>query len=371
MTETMLDQDRPDAAAASSLDKARVEAFAGRILGLYTDGMLTYLIDIGHRTGLFTALAAGPATSDELAARGNLHERYVREWLGAMVTGGIVDYHPPTGTYHLPAEHAACLTGHGAANLAPFSQVNALVAEHLDGVARAFQEGGGVPYEQFRPRFTQVMDTLGRGTYDELLLDGFLPLTGELPARLADGIRAADLGCGTGHCVNLMAGAYPASTFVGYDIAGDAIERARAEAIDLDLVNASFEALDVTELPTEPPFDAVFAFDAIHDQRDPAAVLRRAHRALVPGGYFVMVDIKASSQLEDNIGNPLAPLLYSISTLHCMTVSLAAGGAGLGAVWGEQLARRMLADAGFVDVEVNDAPGDPLDLVYVCRKPVG
>ena len=166
-----------------------------------------------------------------------------------------------------------------------------------------------------------------------------------------------------------MAAAYPASTFVGYDFSPEAIDRARSEAAAAALTNATFEVLDIARLPAAPPFDAVFAFDAIHDQAAPATVLRRVYEVLVPGGTFVMVDINASSDLGDNIGNPLAPLLYAISTLHCLTVSLALGGAGLGTAWGQELARQMLAEAGFTEVQVHDAPGDPLNLVYVARRP--
>ena len=165
-----------------------------------------------------------------------------------------------------------------------------------------------------------------------------------------------------------MARAYPRSSFTGYDLAADAIDRARAEAAAWGLTNASFEVLDVARLPSDPPSTAVFAFDAIHDQADPAGVLARVHAALEPGGVFVMVDFKAASALEDNVGNPLAPWIYGVSTLHCLTVSLAQGGAGLGTAWGEQLARQMLAEAGFVDVTVHDVPDDPFDSVYLAHK---
>ena len=163
MTERTLVAEEAGTEATETLDEARVEAFAGRLFELYTGGLLTFLVDIGHRTGLFTAAAAGPATSAELAARADLQERYVREWLGAMVTGGIVEYDPAGGTFRLPAEHAACLTGPGSANLAPFSRLDTHLAKHVDAVARAFREGGGVPYAEFRPEFTDVMDALGRG----------------------------------------------------------------------------------------------------------------------------------------------------------------------------------------------------------------
>jgi SAM-dependent methyltransferase len=291
----------------------------------------------------------------------------VREWLGSMVTGGVVDYDPTTRTYTLPTEHAVCLTGEGSLNLAPFSQVTTLLAGHVRTMTQVFRDGGGIPYEDFRPDFTEAMDAMSRGLFDAQLVGGIIPLSG-LETALTGGIRVADIGCGTGHSTNVLARAYPESTFVGCDIAADALERARREASEYGLSNVRFEQLDVTQMPVEPGVDAVFAFDTIHDQVDPGAVLGRVHRALRPGGVFVMMDIKASSNLEDNVKNPFAPLLYGVSTLHCMTVSLAHDGAGLGTVWGEQLARRMLADAGFSDVEVVDVPDDPMDSVYIATK---
>ena len=351
------------------LDEARMGAFAERLFATYTEAMVTLMIDLGHRTGLLEALAAGDGTSAELAERAGLTERYVRECLGALVTAGIADYSPADRRYALPAEHAICLTGAGSLNLAPLSRLNALLAVHVPAVSRAFREGGGVPYDAFRPEFTDVMDAGSRGYMDGQLIDGVLPLTGDLPDRLRRGIRVADIGCGTGHAVNLLARAFPASSFTGYDFAADAIERARDEAARWGLPNASFAVLDVATLPTDPPFGAVFAFDAIHDQADPAGVLRRVHDAIEPGGVFAMFETKAASALEDNVGNPVAPFLYGVSTLHCMTVSLASGGAGLGTAWGVELAQAMLAEAGFTGVTVHDVPDDPMDVLYVARRP--
>ena len=353
----------------ADLDEARVGAFADRLFSAYTEAMVTLMIDLGHRTGLLDALAAGEGTSTELAERAGLTERYVRECLGALVTAGRVAVSPAERRYSLPAEHTVCLTGAGSLKLAPLSRLNALLAVHVPAVSRAFREGGGVPYDAFRPEFTDVMDAGSRGYLDGQLLDGLLPLTGDLPTRLRHGIRVADVGCGTGHAINLLARAFPASQFTGYDIGADAIDRAREEAARWGLPNACFEVVDVTALPVDRPFGAVFAFDAIHDQADPAGVLRRVHEALEPGGVFVMLDIKAASTVEDNIGNPIAPFLYAVSTLHCMTVSLASGGAGLGTAWGMELAQSMLAEAGFTGVNVHDVPDDPMNLLYVAYRP--
>lgn len=356
-------------ASGDGIDLKRVKAFAGRVMRGYAESMVTLMVDLAGRTGLLDALAAGPGTSAELAERAGLTERYVREILNSLVTGEIVEYEPTAGgRYTLPPEHAICLTGDGVRNMTPVSRVTTLLAQQVSAVAQAVREGGGVPYEAFQPDFTEIMDAMSRGRMDGVLLTGILPATGGLPARLEAGIRVADIGCGTGHAVNLMAQAYPRSRFVGYDLGQDAIAAATAEAREMGLSNARFEVLDVTALPTDLPFDAVFAFDSIHDQVDPAGVLARVHEALAPGGRFVMVDIKASSRLEENIGNPYAPWLYGVSTLHCMTVSLAHGGAGLGTAWGEQLARQMLADAGFVGVSVHDIPDVPYNQTYLCSK---
>lgn len=350
-----------------TFDIAKAEKFAGQLFSYYTGGLITLMVDVGHRTGLFGAAAKGPATSEELARRAGLNERYVREWLGAMVTSRVFTYDREAGTYTLPPEHAASLAGDTPFNMAPVSQMLAQMGKHVHKLAHAFQHGGGVPYSEFRPEFTDLMDKTSRRGYDYNLIRKYIPAAQGLRERLEAGIRAADIGCGTGHCVNILAAEFPNSTFVGYDIASDAIERGRAEAQEMGLSNAAFEVLDVAQLPAEPRFDLITAFDAIHDQVDPAAVLRRVHEAVAPDGVFLMVDIRAASDLADNLDNPMAPFLYSISVLHCLTVSLAHGGAGLGTVWGEQLARQMLAEAGFTRVEVTEAP-DPMNNIYVCRK---
>ena len=350
-----------------TLDRKRVQEFARTLFGHYTSGMLTLMVDIGHRTGLFEAAADGPATSEQLADRAGLNERYVREWLGAMVTGGIMQFDPGSGTFHLPPEHAACLTGTSSRNLAANSQILGMLAKRLGAVTGCFRTGGGVPYAEFQPDFTDYMDASWRLLYDGLLIKGFLPAAKGLPERLEAGIRGADLGCGTGHAINLMAKEYPRSTFVGYDISAGALDRARAEAQAMGLANARFEVRDVTQLPADARFDLITSFDAIHDQRDPAAVLRRAAAALAPGGIYLVVEPRASSRLEENVGRPFAPWLYGMSVLHCMTVSLADGGAGLGTAWGDQLARQFFTEAGFTSVEAVEAPG-PQNTIYICRR---
>ena len=349
------------------LDKRVVQEFARRLFGHYTSGFVTLMVDVGYRTGLFDVLAAGRGTSEDIAERAGLHERYVREWLGAMATAGIVDYDASQAAFTLPAEHAVCLTGTSSRNLAPGARFLTLLAPHVAGVARCFRDGGGVPYSEFMPDFTEVADASWRLLYDGLLVKGFLPAVKGLPERLEQGVRVADLGCGTGHAVNVMARQYPRSSFVGYDLDQEGIARGAAEAAEMELKNARFEVLDVTRLPDDAEFDLITSFDSIHDQRDPAAVLRQVAQVLAPGGVYMMVEPKASSRLEDNIGDPFAPYVYGVSVLHCLTVSLAEGGTGLGTAWGEQTARRMLEEAGFTRIEMVDAPG-PQNSIFICRR---
>ena len=340
--------------------------FSAHLLDLYTGAVLTKLIDIGYQTGLFEASRQGAATSAELCERAGLRERYVREWLGAMVTGGIYRYDAPTQRYSLPEEHALWLTGESAQNLSPNSRMINHFGSHLSSLVRCFREGGGINYSAYRPVFTQCMDDNWRRIYDAHLISGFIGAVPGLTARLQQGLRVLDIGCGSGHAMNLLAREFPRSQFVGYDIGGDAIEAARAEATRLALANVSFDIVDVSRLPSKPQFDLITAFDAIHDQRSPEDVLQGTSRALARGGTFLMIEFKFSSRLEENIGNPFAPMYYGISLMHCMPVSLAVGGAGLGTVWGEQTAREYLARAGFGQVTVVDSPR-PQNCIFICR----
>ena len=349
------------------LDRQRASEFVERLKGMYQGTMLTMMIDLGHRAGLFTALADGPATSGDLAIRTGTSARHVREWLSTLAVGGVVDYDAASTTFTLPPEHALWLTGTRYTNLAPMSGLLTGLAPRLDDVANAFVSGGGVPYERYRPHFTHAMDAIGRARYDELLISTYLPCAPGLVDRLAAGADVADVGCGTGHCLNLMAAAYPKSRFVGFDLSEEAVALGREEAERMALSNVQFVAADVLHLPTEPGFDVLFAFDAIHDQFDPAGVLARIRAALRADGELFMVDVRASSNLEDNLDDPTKIIVYGTSVMHCMEVSLAGGGAGLGTAWGTQLATRMLHDAGFGDVTVRDIQADPTNCIYVCR----
>jgi Rv2258c-like winged HTH domain/Methyltransferase domain len=343
-----------------------LDDFGSYLASAYTGAALTMLTSIGHNLGLFEAAAQGPATSAELAARTGLHERYVREWLGAMTTGRILTYDPETRTYALPAEHARFLTGESAANAAPTAAMLRAFFGPLSALEDCFRHGGGISHASFSRHFEAAGAVPGetwRRIYHDQLVDGFFAAVPGLNERLTAGTTLLDVGCGTGHAVNTAARAFPASTFHGLDQDTAAIARATAARTT---PNAHFFVADAAALPPEPRYDVITAFDTIHDQRRPDTVLRRIHRALAPDGLFLMIDAAFSSHLENNVGNPLAPLTYAISLLYCTTVSLAEDGAALGALWGTETALGMLSSAGFTHVEVVASPR-PQNCIYICR----
>jgi SAM-dependent methyltransferase len=345
------------------------QQFAERITGAIDDASLALLLSIGHQTGLFDTMAElPPATSAQIADAAGLNERYVREWLGGVVAAQVIAYDPEAETYTLPRDHAAVLTrAAGPDNLARVAQFIPLLGEVEQKIVGCFRAGGGLPYSDY-PRFHKLMAEESGEVFDAALVDVILPLADGLPERLRTGADVADIGCGSGHAINVMAQAFPASRFTGVDFSEEGLAAGTTEARRLGLTNATFVQRNVADLEMADAYDVITVFDAIHDQAHPARVLQNIYRALRPGGTFLMVDIKASSRLEDNVGAPLATYLYTVSTMHCMSVSLGLDGAGLGTVWGRQLAESMLAAAGFTDLQVSEIDSDPLNYYYIARK---
>ena len=345
------------------------EEFAERMVGAIDNASLAILLSIGHQTKLFDTLAElPPATSAQIADAAGLNERYVREWLGGVVTCRVVAYDAASQTYSLPPHRAAVLTrAAGTDNLALVAQFLPMLGEVEQKIIGCFRSGGGLSYSEY-PRFHKLMAEQSGEVFDAALVDVILPMAEGLPDRLREGADAADIGCGSGHAINVMAKAFPASRFTGIDFSEEGLSAGAAEAKARGLTNATFRQADVAKLDAAEAYDVITVFDAIHDQAQPAQVLANIYRALRPGGVLLMVDIKASSRLEDNVGVPLAAYLYTVSTMHCMSVSLGLDGAGLGTCWGRQLAMSMLSDAGFGDVQVNEIESDPVNFYYVARK---
>ena len=355
-----------------SFDTGKAAAFADYLLSALNGGAFCLMASVGHRTGLFDAMRdQPPMTAAQLADRAGLNERYVREWLGAMLTARVVEGNPATGTFTLPPEHAACLTrAAGADNVGVFTQYIAVLGGVEDAIVECFRRGGGVPYEKFG-RFHEVMAEDSGQSVMSSLESHILPLVPGIRERLTSGIRVLDAGCGRGRVLIRLAELFPNSRFVGLDFSTDAIGNATAAAAERGLANIEFRVVDLgdfDETARRDSFDLITTFDAVHDQARPLNLLKGIHKALADDGVYLMQDIKGSSHAHNNLAHPIGTLLYTVSCMHCMTVSLAQGGEGLGAMWGEEKTREYLARAGFRSVDKHELAHDIQNNWYVVRK---
>jgi 2-polyprenyl-3-methyl-5-hydroxy-6-metoxy-1,4-benzoquinol methylase len=329
------------------------------------------MISIGHKTGLFDVLSkfSSPETPENIAIAAQLNEPYVREWLACMVVGRIIEYDSINQKYYLPLEHSEYLTrSSGLNNLASFFQCISLLGNVEDKVVECFKNGGGIPHSEY-PRVGQLLAEESSRVFDSRLLTDIIPLVKGLTSELKSGINVLDIGCGRGHATNLMAEAFPNSNFYGYDTSKEGIEAAREDSRQKGLSNASFETKDAFSIDEPSKFEFVTAFGTIHDQPKPTKILQTIHKSLKSNGIFLMQDMAASSNLQDNISNPMAPILYTFSAMHSMAVSLAYDGEGTGTLWGKQKAEQKLMEAGFEEsIEIFEIPGDILNCYYVARK---
>ncbi len=354
---------------AVPVDTNKVDEFGERMLGVMNNAAIAMMTSIGHRTGLYDAMASmEPSNSQQIATKTNLSERYVREWLGAMVTGRIVDHDPENGTYWLPVEHAACLTRDvGADNVAQYMQWISVMGYVEDEITDAFTHGKGVPYSAYR-RFSEVMADESALTVVAGLIEHILPLIPGIIEKLEHGIDVLDVGCGCGRAMNHLANKFPNSRFVGYDFLEECMTTAREEAKQLGNTNVRFEQQDAATFTDTEAFELICTFDAVHDQAQPDALLSNIARALRSDGVYLMQDIQGSSTHHGDMDHPIGPFIYTISCMHCMSVSLANGGPGLGAAWGKKTALKMLDDAGFKSVRVEELEHDFTNYYYICTK---
>jgi len=283
----------------------------------------------------------------------------------------VIDVDPESNRYFLPPEHAAFLTREARAdNIAVFTQYIGLLGSVEDDVVECFKNGGGVPYAKF-PRFHYVMAEDSGQSVLSSLESHIVPLVPGLADQLAKGIKMLDVGCGRGRIMNRLAELYPKSRFTGMDLSSEAVLTAWQEAAEKKLRNVEFIVSDLSqfhEKAEQEAFDWITTFDAIHDQAKPLNVLKGIYRALRNDGVYLMQDIKGSSEVYKNLEHPIGTFLYTVSCLHCMTVSLAQGGEGLGAMWGEEKTREYLARAGFQSVEKHELAHDIQNNWYVVKK---
>jgi SAM-dependent methyltransferase len=334
--------------AKPQVDWNKVKNFSKQVSTDIGAAMLGAMSYIGDRLGIFKALADGAAvTSAELAEKTGLSERYLREWLGAMTAAQYVAYDTATRKYSMPPEHAMIL----AREESPFFMGGFIqgIIPNLSvtpQVMRAFRDGKGVSQSEYPPETFESMERSSAGMYRNQLIRKWLPTMPEVVKTLEAGGSARDVGCGSGRAAIALAQAFPKAKIFGFDAHAGSLERARNNAKAAGLGDRiKFEVVDGTRLP-EAEFDFISTFDVVHDSVDPTGLLRSIRRALKPGGTYLMVEVNVSARLEDNI-NPMGRMMYSMSTLYCMSVSLAGGGAGIGACMGEDKARELVREAGF------------------------
>ncbi len=348
-------------------DREKIRNFAGQILNDIATTMQGALSYIGDRLGIFKAMAgAGPVTVDELANQTGLNARYLREWLGAMTAARYVEYDPVTTRYLLPLEHAAVLADeNNPFFLCGFIQQSVPLISVAPKVADAYRTGKGVPQSDYPAELFEAMERTSAGIYRHQLIRRWLPAMPDVQEKLAAGGAALDVGCGSGRAAIAIAQAFPKARVFGFDGHQGSIDRARANAKAAGVGDRiKFELVDCTRLPVRE-FDFVSTFDVVHDSVDPVGLMTSIRNALKDGGIYLMVEMNVSPNVEENI-NPLGRLMYSASTLYCLTTSLAHGGAGIGAVMGEPKARELAAKAGFSSFQRVPVQ-DPFSALYELK----
>jgi len=348
------------------LDRDRIETFLEKFTGILAGATTVGLLAVADRSGLNAYLGENASgTASEIAGGARLDTRYVTEILSGLAAAGIVEYDPSTAVFTLPPEHALFL----ASEVSPYFMGGWLdmvpsIMSQVEGVANATVHGGGVGFEEFGRTIIRGIDRGNAPSQKIFLTSKWLPAIPGIIDRLQSGIRVADVGSGSGTAAILMAEAYPKSEVVGYDISGDSVSVARSRSENIP--NVEFHGYTAEDIPTEPGFDLITTFDVIHDLTDPLAGLERIREALQPAGSYLMMEPNASSHLENNLTDRGA-LLYGVSTMHCMTQSLAHNGAGLGAAWGEEAASEYASQAGFASFEKLDEISNRFSAFYLLK----
>jgi len=351
-----------------AVDREKVKGFAERVLsdvGATMHGALSY---IGDRLGIFKALAgSGPVTARELAQKTSLSERYVQEWLSAMVAARYIEYRREGATYFLPPEHAAVLANEESpAFMGGFLQATVPVVSMAPRIGEAFRDAKGISYAEYNPEMAEVFERISAPQFKHKLVPHWIPAMPHVQEKLKAGGRALDVGCGSGVAALTLARAFPEAQVSGIDYHRGSIDRASAKAKEEGLSGrVTFTVDDGTGLPADT-FDLITSFAVVHDSVDPLGLMTAVRKALSPTGSYLLVEDNVSSDVEENI-NPLGRAVYSLSTLYCITVSLAYGGAALGGAMGEGKTRELAEKAGFGSCQ-RLAVDDPFVALYELRR---
>lgn len=350
-------------------DRKKAAALTRQVGVDFGAALTVALAFVGDRLGIFKALADGaPMTSAQLAQRAGLNERYVREWAATMAASGYIDYDAAAATFRLNAEQAMVLArDDNTFHMGGAFQYAVACYRQIPKLMDSFEHGGGVPFSDFAPDIVEAIERLFHAGYETWVAQEWIPAVPDIHERLLAGGEAAEVGCGAGQCIIPVAKAYGGSRFFGYDVDQTSIERARRKADRAGVAErVAFERIAAEKLPFENRFDLVMAFNCIHDMARPRQVLAAMRRVIKPDGAALWSEARAGDHLEDNL-NPQARTMYASSTMHCMTVSLAQGGEGLGSVIGEAKARAMALEAGFTRFERLPVK-NPVHEIFLMRK---
>jgi 2-polyprenyl-3-methyl-5-hydroxy-6-metoxy-1,4-benzoquinol methylase len=324
---------------------------------------------IGDRLGIFKVMADGAAfTTQDLARRTGFNERYLREWAATMAAAGYIDYSPGEGTFRMSPEQATVLANEDTTYFtAGAFQYAAACYRQIPKLMNSFQDGGGVPFSDFGAEIVEAIERLFHVGYETWVASQWIPAVPDVHRRLLAGAQAAEVGCGAGQCLIPVAAAFPNSSFFGYDVDRTSIERARQKAAQAGVADrVTFEQIAAEKVPFSDRFDLIMAFNCIHDMAHPRAALAAIRRMVKPGGALLWSEADVATRLEDNL-SPVGRTLYGASTMHCMTVSLAQGGEGLGSAISEDLAKSLGTEAGFTTLERLPIK-NPFHQIFVGRK---
>ncbi len=351
------------------LDRKKAASLARQVGVDFGAALTSALAYIGDRLGIFKAMAGGSAfTTHQLAERTGLNERYLREWTATMAAAGYIDYSPADATFRMSPEQAAVLANEDTTYFtAGAFQYAVACYRQIPKLMEAFRDGGGVPFSDFGPEIVEAIERLFHIGYETWVASEWIPAVPDIHERLFAGGEAAEVGCGAGQCLIPVAVAFPNARFFGYDVDRTSVERARNKAAAAGLTSRiAFEQIAAERVPSVERFDLVMAFNCIHDMAHPRAALKAIQRMLKPDGAFLWSEADVGARLEDNLG-PVGRTLYGASTMHCMTVSLAQGGEGLGSAISGELARSLAAEAGFTSLERLPIK-NPIHQNFVGRK---
>jgi 2-polyprenyl-3-methyl-5-hydroxy-6-metoxy-1,4-benzoquinol methylase len=351
-----------------NIDQGKLEAFMGKMIGHMTGGTVCYAVWLGDELGLYRAMAgAGPLTSDAVATKTKCNPRLVREWLDGQAASGLVAFDAHHDTYELGPEAAMAL----ADDTSPVFVARAMNAFgsmffDMEKVAKAFRGDGGLAWGEHHACLFSGTEWFFRTGYRANLTTQWIPALEGVKAKLEAGARVADVGCGHGASVVVMANAYPRSKFFGFDYHAPSIETSKKRATEAGVTDRTkFEVATATTYPGE--YDLICFFDCLHDMGDPVGAARHAHQHLAPGGTLLLVEPFAIDGRAKNIAeNPMAALLYTASSCICTPNSLSQEKkVGLGAQAGSARLKSVLEEAGFKGFRI--AAQTPMNLIIEAR----